>query len=353
MPHITVEHLTQFVTDLFAAEGVPEPDAHVVAANLVGANLTAHDSHGVRSVRRYVAAIRDGLVNLQPTMRFRSDRPASVALDVDWGFGAVGMEMLLASLFDKAATQGVATGTLHHCNDLGCIGNFTARAAERGFVALMTVNDGGANPSVAPFGGKRVLLSTNPLSAAFPVAGQWPICIDMATSTCAGERAIMAAAQNQSLPPEFMVDGHGRPSTDPKDLFGNPAGALLPFGGPHAGHKGFALSLIVDLLSGALSGAGCSGHDGRDAQGAFFMCLNIEAFTSAEAFDREVKEFITKIQSTPRANGVEEIFIPGQMEARAKQDNMTHGLAIPQPVWQELTDLAESLEVPVPTLITS
>ena len=175
--------------------------------------------------------------------------------------------------------------------------------------------------------------------------GRLPVCIDMATSVVAGGKIALARKRGEKLPDGCIIDADGKPSIDPNDFFGLPAGALLPLGGLVAGHKGFALSLLVDILSGALSGAGCSGSGAKDNQGVFVTAINITAFTELDDFFNTVEQLVERIKSTAKAEGVEEILVPGEPEWRQREKRLKEGIFIEDVTWKELTEIAEQFGV--------
>ncbi len=337
--------LERLVDAVLRAHGARPDEARLVTQNLVEANLVGHDSHGVARVPRYVEAIRSGQINVNAQVRALSDGPSNLVLDGDWGFGQVAAARAVDVLVEKASGHAVACGTVHNTNDVGRLGAYTMRAAERGFLAIMTVNDGGAGPHIAPWGATSPLFSTNPISATVPLENRPAICIDMATSVAAGSQILLALKRGQTLPPGLILDALGRPSTDPADVFATPRGSILPLGAPVAGHKGLALNLLVDVLAGALSGAGCSGSSDRDAQGVFLMLLNIEAFTPREQFTQRVLGLIEAIKSAPRAVGTPPIRIPGEQAAIEKQKRLKEGVEVDQTTWEQISAIAEERKI--------
>lgn len=342
---IDADQLKRQTTDILATAGARQQEAELVADQLVDANLAGHDSHGVVRLPRYLKAMERGEINVHSEVRAATELPAGLVLDGDWAFGQVAAAEALDRAAARAKTQGVCYAGVFNCNDVGRLGWYTTRAAEHGFAALMTINDGGANPHVAPWGGTTPLLSTNPISAAFPAGNTPPVCLDLATSICAGGKIQIAQKRGEALPAGLLLDAKGKPSTRPEDLFTSPPGSLLPLGAPMAGHKGYALSLMVDILSGALSGAGCSGSGGRDAQGVFLLVMNIEALAGMPAFAARVEALGQTLKSVPRAEGVDEILLPGEPESRARQQRSGEGVFIEDATWREIITIARELGV--------
>ncbi len=329
------------VAAIFEAEGVDPQQAAAVARNLVDANLTGHDSHGVVRMPRYIDAIRDGQINVHPNMSPVQEGPSYLLLDGDFSFGQVAGHELTGRLIDKAMAHGVAAGGVLKTFDVGRLGDYTQRAAQQQCLGLMAVNDAGWAPHIAPWGGSKPLLSTNPIAFSAPMTNRPPVCVDMATSICAGSQILLAHLRGQTLPPGLILDADGRPSTTPGDFLADPAGSVLPLGAPLAGHKGFALNIIVDILTGALSGAGCSGSGDRDAQGVFMLVIHIPAFIPVEQFDAHLEQLIQAIKTAPRQPGVDEIIIPGERAEREREKRLRDGIYIEDATWNEIDELAK------------
>ena len=344
---VTANELNELACRILTAAGAAAEDAKLVADGLVGSNLVGHDSHGVIRLPGCIRAIKAGRLNVHAAPSIVRESPDNAVIDADWGFGQVAATMAMDLAIAKAKTQSVACTSVFNCNDVGRLGTYSARAAEQDCIGIMTVNDGGANPNVVPWGGRTPLFSTNPISAAVPMSPEPDVCVDMATSVVAGGKVIVARKRGDKLPPGCIIDADGRASVDPNDFFGPPAGALLPVGAPVAGHKGSALSLIIDILSGALSGAGCSGSSDRDAQGLFMLVINIAAFAPVDEFAARTRQLRDAVKSSPRAEGVAEILLPGEPEWREKEKRQQQGIFVEDATWRELTATANELGVEV------
>lgn len=343
---VFADKLRELARTILISAGAIALDAEIVSDNLVESNLMGHDSHGVIRIPHYIEAIRRDLLNTRAQPKVVKEKAGSLVLDGEWGFGQVAAHKAVDLAIDKAKTHSVACASIFNCNDVGRLGAYTLKAAEQGFLGIMTVNDGGANPYVVPWGGVFPLFSTNPISAGIPMGERSPICVDMATSVIAGGKIAVAQKRGQQLPPGCIVNAKGNPTTDPNEFYASPPGALLPLGAPTAGHKGFALSLLGDILSGALSGAGCSGSAERDAQGVFILMMNIVAFTPMDEFTRRVTKLVDTIKSAPKAEGVCEIIIPGEPELIEKEKRSREGIFVEEATWNKLVEIAEQLGVP-------
>jgi uncharacterized oxidoreductase len=345
MPIVRAEPLRRAVTDAFAAVGVPREEAALVAQHLVEAELAGVVSHGVLRVPQYVERIRQGRVVLGAGLTVLRQTPSTAALDGNGGFGQVMARRAMDTAMEMANRTGVGTVTLFHCSHTGRLGSYTEHAARGGLIGLMMVNSGGHGQWVAPFGGTTGRLGTNPLSVGIPTGLDFPIVLDIATSVAPEGKVRARLTAGKPMPEGWVLAADGRPTTDPAALYGPPRGALLPSGG----HKGFGLALVVDVLAGILSGAGCCTDpaaplDGK-TDGVFLMAVQVEAFCPRPAFEQQVGLLVRHVKSCPPAPGFGAVFVPGEPEARERARREREGIPIEEGVWQTLRDVFEQLSV--------
>jgi uncharacterized oxidoreductase len=194
---------------------------------------------------------------------------------------------------------------------------------------------------VAPFGGMERMLGTNPISFAAPAGKEKPFLIDIATSIVAEGKVWVRLHSKQSLPQGWILDKEGMPSANPADLYAG--GVLLPFGG-YAGHKGYGLSLVVEILCGLLNGAGCSySEEFKGGNGVFLEAINIQNFTPVEEFRHRMDRLASAMRNSKRAPGSSEILFPGDPEAKMEQKRLKEGIPVPDVTWQELATMAKKL----------
>jgi len=343
MPVLQAHVLQGIARDIFVAAGVPPEEARIVADALVASNLAGHDSHGVIRVPQYLQLLRDGLIQPgQPTEIVR-ETPTTAVIDGHWNFGQVAARRATEIALAKAEAQGLGAVALHHANHVGRVGDYVLMAAERGFLGLAAVNNHGAAPHVAPFGGTAGRLSTNPIAFAAPTSSGPPFVLDMTTSIVAEGKIRVLRNQGKPIPEGWVLDGHGQPTTDPHAFYGPPKGALLPFGGK-LGHKGFGLSLMVELLAGALSGAGCS-RPGvtRLGNALFLLALKVESFLPLAEFERHLEALRTHVKDTPTQPGFDEILVPGEPEARTEARRRAEGIPLDDETWRQVLEAARSV----------
>jgi uncharacterized oxidoreductase len=245
----------------------------------------------------------------------------------------------------KAKEADVSSVSVCRCNEVGRLGGYALIAAEHGMIGSLMVNDHGGGGCVAPYGGIERRLSTNPIAYAIPVGGRDPILLDMSTSVVASGKIRVKKNRKEPVPEGWIIDAAGKPTTNVEDFYGPPPGALLPFGGI-AAYKGFGLSFVVDILAGALTGAGCSrGEASRVGNGLFITVLNIASFVDPPAFHEEVERFIACIKSTKKGAYVDEILIPGERGWREQNRRQLEGIFIDDGTWQEIQAVAVKYQV--------
>jgi hydroxycarboxylate dehydrogenase B len=348
VPTFAAGKLTAFTESLFCALGVPGDEATRVAQSLVLANLCGHDSHGMIRVMQYADAIKDG--RLKPGAPFNIIKQTAAVMVVDggWGLGQVQAHRLLDRLIPRAEGLGLAAGTLRHCGHIGRLGEYAEAAAARKMAFLASVNNHGFGRGVAPPGGKEARIGTNPLCVGIPTSGD-PVVLDIGTSVVAEGKVRVAFNKGQQVPEGWLLDPAGKPTTDPSVLYKEPRGSILPLGGSQA-YKGFGIGLVLDMLVGGFSGAPCStpGAPNLSGNAVFFLVLDIDQFTGAEHFLKEVSGLADNIKACPKADGVQDILVPGDPERRSCALRRQTGIPLDDGTWKQLTTLAERLKVEAP-----
>ena len=342
MPSIQSAKMRRLAADIFAAAGATTEESRIVGDALVEANLDGHDSHGVVRISEYVGWMEKGLINIGAHIRIDHESDAFAVIDGNWGWGQVVAKEAMDVAIEKASRAGVGTVSARQCCHLGRAGDFVLQAAQRGMAAVMFVNTHGAGRLVAPWGGSERRLSANPIAMAVPRASGEPILVDISTCAIAGGKIQVALNCKKSIPPNCVIDSEGKPTTNPADFFGPPQGALLPM----AGHKGFALALLGDILAGGLSGAGLSRPDATRVGNSFLaVVMDIARFRDRALFDSEVDQLEAYVKSSNLAPGFNEIMIPGEPERRERARREKNGLPLDDQTWREICETAGRYKV--------
>jgi len=330
------------VSDIFGAAGCGPAEHPRIAHHLVEANLVGHDSHGVIRVPAYIDWLRAGKVLANQTLKVVFENDALAVVDGQFGFGQVmGAEAMKLGI-DKAGRQGVAVVALRNSGHLGRIGDWAEMAANAGKVSLHFVNTSGGGILVAPFGGTQRRLSANPIAAGVPTPSGPPLILDISTCTIAEGKIKVAFNKGSTVPDGCILDAEGRPTNDPQAFYASPPGAILPLGG----HKGYGLSVIVEVLAGALTSGACS-HFGVDrvANNMLTIIFDPAVFRSTDGFAAEIDSFITHVKSSRTVTPDGEILMPGEPEARTRARRLRDGIEIDETTWGQIMATGESLGV--------
>lgn len=339
MPNVSAEQLIEIARSLLLAAGASAEEADVVARYNIGANLVGHDSHGIILIPTYIERIKVGHIVPQAPWMITQETATTTVIDGNWGFGYHVTDKAMRYTIEKAKTQNVAAATVFRQSHIGRLAIYPLLAASEGLIAMITADSGRSPKHVAPFGGAKARLGTNPICFAVPSNLDGPLVFDMATSAAAAGKINVATARGDQVPSGWLIDAEGRPSTDPRVL--KSGGALLPLGGSE-GYKGTGLAAIVEILSGLLTGLGFGVEPtGRHNDGCFIAVFNVAAFRDLGVFKQEVTEFAQYLKATPPAQGYSEVFYPGEIEYRKEQDRRKNGIPVEDATWAKLRELAQ------------
>lgn len=346
MSSFSADSLETFAASLLMAAGAKSDEAEIVASHLVRSNLSGHDSHGILRLIQYVSDIEQGRIVPGSQPATLADWPTGAILDASGAFGQVACVEAMRRAIDKSRRVGMAAVGVRHSNHSGRLGDYVESAAAHGHIGWVFANGGGGGQWVAPFGGRERRLSTNPIAFAAPSLGEFPLLVDISTSVAPEGKVRDLKFRGSSAPEGWLVDAQGRPTCDPHTLYASPAGALLPFGGS-VGHKGFALSMLVDALAGALAGGGTPSVDrteSTDGAGLFFMAIDIRRFAPPHDFEHEVQQMMEYVKSSSPAEGFREVLVPGELEYRSRVARSRDGIEIAEGTWGLIAELADRLE---------
>ena len=343
--NIEAQALIGFCHDVFLAAGLPVEDARLVAESLVAADLRGVDSHGVVRLPIYVERLTRGAIAAKPEITVRRQTRSTAVVDGGNGMGQVVSAFAMKLAITKATTEGepsfVSVGNSNH---FGTAAYFAEMATQHDMIGF-ALTIGGINHMV-PWGGAEAMLGNNPFAVAVPVFGESPIILDMACSVAARGKIIVAAKEGRSIPGDWAVDRNGRPTTDAKEAL---EGFVSPVGGP----KGYALTLVIGLLSTMLSGA----HFGTEVThmyedferpqniGHLFCALPIALFEDPQVYNRRVVKAARDIRGVRCAPGVNRIYLPGEREAALYAERSTSGVPVARAVLAELEEVGRRFGV--------
>jgi LDH2 family malate/lactate/ureidoglycolate dehydrogenase len=342
LPVFKAPYLEITTSRIFQAAGAPEQHAQAVASGLVEANLAGHDSHGVIRITEYLDKIQRGAIDPAAVPMAAHETATTLSVDAARSFGQIAARWTMERVIDKARSQHMASAGIFNCGHVGLVGTYPEMAAEQGMIGLAFVSGGGSKPRVAPFGGAQPVFGTNPLAAALPVKGSRPIVMDFSTAIVASGKIRVLHDRGELLPSGWILDRDGRPSQNPADYYDG--GMLLPA----AGHKGYALGLLVEVLGGLLTGAGSlilpeTGY--KVGNGVFFMAVDVAAFRPVEEFTKEVQALGETVKSIPGPDADGGVLLPGDIERRVREQRLAEGIPVPEATWSKIVAAADALGV--------
>jgi len=341
MPVFKAEQLHRMGMAIFQGAGASEDEAKQVMDLLIESNLVGHDSHGVIRIPTYIDLILKGKTKLGAKIEIVKETPTTALVNGNWGLGQIVAKQTMSLAIEKARKSNVGIVSTYNCNHIGRMADYALMAAEQDMIGYCCVN---ATPQVVPFGGRERMFNQSPLGWAIPAGKEPPFVLDISTSVSAGGKIAVARARGEKLPPGYIVDKDGNPTTDPEDYYRGGAG--LPMGGP-VGYKGFGLAMVVDITAGILSSRGPAYLGGERGQGVFQMAINIGAFKPIDEFKKEMDDLLRKVKNSKPAPGFKEILLPGEPERRTKEERRAKGIDVPQRTWDELVETGKKVRVDI------
>ena len=354
---VRVKDAIELITEIFQAKECSDYEAKTIAERLCGSNLKGHDSHGIVRVPRYVEWMERDWVFPNIESELVIDAGALACLDAKQGFGQVAGERAVDEGIARAKKHGVSVVGLKNSGHLGRIGDWAERAADAGFVSFHFVNVRGSL-LVAPFGGTDRRGSTSPLAIGIPSKGKEHIILDMATSTVAEGKVMVAQKGGKPLPQGALIDSSGNLTINPEVMYGkisddevpdseNGSGAITAFGL----HKGSGINFMMEMLGGALTGSGVSaGIDDKEkrkfANGMLSIYISVEKMVDLDYFSKEVQSYADFVRASPASDKNGKVLIPGDKEIITNNDRLANGLPVAPIVWENIKQTAQKLEIP-------
>jgi LDH2 family malate/lactate/ureidoglycolate dehydrogenase len=344
MSRLPARRLEAFIGKALTALGLPESDAAVCAARMTEADLRGVDTHGIFRLPQYCRRIKAGGMNVRPKIRPVRENLVSALVDGDNGMGHVVVTYATEMAIAKAAEAGMAWVGTFNGNHAGAGAVYSTMPLAHDMICMyMTVANGNHMP---PWGGVERILGTNPISVAIPAGEEPPIALDIATTVTAAGKVKLAAQKGETMPVGWMVDRKGQPLTDPKRAS---EGFLLPIGG----YKGYGLNVVIGMLAGVLNGAAFGrgvvdfNQDfvSRNNSGHMILAVRVDNFQTADTFKKEMDRAIREIRESERMEGVDRIWLPGEMEFYTIRERLRDGIPLAPAVVDSLRKLADELKL--------
>lgn len=340
------DSLRQLVKGIACRAGVRAEDATVLADCLMYAELSGIGTHGVSRLGIYIERIKRGLIDPRGQPQVVREATAAAVVDANGCLGQVAGAFAMRKAMELAHRHGIGAATVKHSQHFGAAGYYCKLAADDELIGISLTN---SEPAMAPWGSYQPYLGTNPIALGCPTDRDFPIIIDLATSHAARGNIIAAARRGEPIPEGWALDASGEPTTDAEAAL---VGSVLPLGGV----KGYALALLVDLLSGVLSGAGF-GTGVRSMYkdltrpadvGHFFAAIDPGAFMPIEEFRERTEAIVEEIHGKPPAPGFEAVNVPGEIEFRRRCARAVEGIPLTADVVNTLCNLADEAGIDWP-----
>ena len=343
---VDVNTLRKFGVEVFQKAGLSEKDAEVCMDSFIESDLRGIHTHGTTHLKAYCKRIEFGTASTGSDIEIVETSPSTLVVDSKHAVGMSAAMNIMEKCIEKAKISGACFASVKNGCHYGFGGYFPMKAAEQGMISFCISN----TPAlVVPFGGADPILGTNPLSVAIP-AGNYPaLVLDMATSVVAKGKISLALKEGKTIPKGWAVDKDGNDTTDPAAAN---IGALMPFGGP----KGYAIGLIISILSSALSGSAIDINIPRFWEetdkltniGYFMGCIDISKFVDLDIFKERVDSIFRLLKNSRPASGFKEVMMPGEIEYNLTKANLENGIEMSDISMKEMKELAEKYEIPYP-----
>jgi LDH2 family malate/lactate/ureidoglycolate dehydrogenase len=346
MPIIPHEALREISRAIFSATGIPPEDARIVSDHLVNSNLAGHDSHGVWFVPSYARGMQRGYRRWEEHEILR-EGPSFVLTDGHGANGIVAVTKALDRAVEKARGATIGMVGLRNVTHIGRLGDYPPRIAEQGMIGMVLLNGGGL--FLAPHGSAQRRLRPEPIAFAVPRREGPPFMLDLTLSVVAGGKCEQRIVRGQPLPEGWLIDREGRPVTDAR-AYHDPAVGMLPLGGLASGHKGYGLAMMVEMIVGPLTLAGCTRGASDGGNGVMIVAIDITAFTDLETYRDEVEGLAAWVTSAQPLPGVDRVRAPGDLEVETRTRRLRDGIDVPDPTWEQILAVAAELGVAVPAM---
>jgi LDH2 family malate/lactate/ureidoglycolate dehydrogenase len=339
---IEPDALIDFASEVYEKAGVPAADARLISDTLVQADLWGHQSHGVLRLGWYLARIRTGAMSAVTEPEFVMDRGGVAVVDGHDGVGQVLATFAMKEAIRRAKLHGIGAVGVRNSNHFGTAMYYSLMAPRQACVSMLTTN---ASPSMAPWGGREKIVGNNPWSIAAPAGRHAPMMLDIANTGVARGKVYLARQRGESIPAGWAINAAGEPTTDAQEAID---GIILPM----AQHKGYVIAMLMDMLAGVLTGSGFGAQVNGPYQaekkshcGHLVIAMDVAAFQAPSEFDARMEQLIAAIKAVPVAKGFDEVFYPGEIEARNDVKHRAEGIALPGDTLADLRKVASETGV--------
>lgn len=342
---VQYRELRDFASRCYQAMGVDEHAAYIMGDTLVQADLWGHKSHGVMRIFWYAERLKSGAIIGNTLPDCAPGFGAITTMDGKQGLGQIVAHSAMTKAISLSKAHGIGAVAVKNSGHFGTAMYYTKMAARAGCIGFISTN---ASPAMAPWGGVEKRVVTNPWSWAAPAGKYPPMMLDIANTAVARGKLYLSKQRGEPIPEGWAIDESGQVTTDPAAGI---AGTILPM----AGHKGYAISTIMDVLSGVLAGSqfgssvvGPYVPEGASGVGHLVLAINIETCRPLGEFEADMERLIDELKETPRRAQVDEIFYPGELEARSEERLLQDGITLPEDTASQLRAEAKTIGVIAP-----
>jgi ureidoglycolate dehydrogenase (NAD+) len=331
----------EMTAKIFEAMDVPPEDARQVADGLIWADLRGIGSHGMIRIPSYVMRLDKGVVNPRPDLKIVKDLPAAMVIDADQAHGQIALSFGMEKAMEKARYAGVGWIIVSRSTHSGAVGMYTRMAAEAGMIGI---HMGTSNPNMVYHGARVGGVATSPLAISVPRRDEKTISLDMATAIAGVGKLMHYKATNEKLGEGWALDADGNPTTDPQK-----ADVPTPLGGPKGSGLSLMFECITSLMVGpSLIGRWLTGEAQLHKQNVVLAAVDIASFIDLDAYTDEAEYLVAALKDLPKADGVDEIFMPGERGDAIFEDRLKNGIPLPDATWASIGKVADRFGVALP-----
>jgi L-lactate dehydrogenase len=342
----TVASLLQLGEALFVAAGMDADKAKCVAKVLVTGDMVGQRTHGMALCAQYLGQIEQGLMKTKGEPELLRDSGAIFVWDGNYLPGPWLVSRAFATACDRVAAHGVVTGVLRRSHHIACLASLVKEVTDRGLVALLASSDPAVS-FIAPYGGKEAIFTPNPIAVGYPTSAE-PVWIDVSTSITTVGMARQKAAADTPFAHPWLMDAEGVPTNDPHVVEPGAGGTLLPLGGREYGHKGFGLSLMIEMLTHGLAGFGRPDTEKRWGANVFLQVFDPQAFGGSADFLRQADYTVERCHANAPIDPLLPVRMPGEMAQKRMRVAEESGIELSAPVLEALTAAAQRYAVALP-----
>jgi L-lactate dehydrogenase len=346
-PRYPAQDLLRFARVLLEHAGLDTEKANAVADILIEGDLLGHDTHGLHLLPPYLRELESGSMVRSGQPRVLHDKPAALTWDARRLPGPWVVLKAIEAAIPRAHELGTCSVAISRCHHIACLAAYLKRVTDQGLAILLTSSDP-ENTAVAPHGGRRGVMTPNPLAAGWPTGGD-PVMIDVSSSYTTNGMTQRLQKEGRKFEHDWLLDAEGNPSNDPAVMSGQSKGSLLPLGGIEAGHKGFALGLLVEMLTSGLAGHGRADPQVGWSANVFLEIFDPAAFGGTRDFVRQTAWLAAKVRATPPRPGVEQVRMPGERGLKRRAEQLAQGVTLYPGILEAIAPWADKFAVPLPS----